>query len=183
MSHWVTTTTPYFFEPMRTAATFKMLPDPAFVVSWACFVCHSCPWHSAVSPASAVSSVYFWSPNNLISAASRAGFCLHESTMQAMPSRRQCCCGGNAAVGDNTIMVAMLLCTGPRLHISCNLLLTCTVRCLATCWSVASKCLSGNRVLSELHSLFTTSQWRHICSKSGQSRSHSIGSNEDNIRM
>ncbi|DBA92880.1 TPA: hypothetical protein ACH3X1_003051 [Trebouxia sp. C0004] len=32
VSHWVTTTTPYFFEPMRTAATFKMLPDPAFVV-------------------------------------------------------------------------------------------------------------------------------------------------------
>lgn len=33
VSHWVTTAVPHFFEPMRTAATFKMLPDPAFVVS------------------------------------------------------------------------------------------------------------------------------------------------------
>ena len=33
VSHWVTTTTPNFYEPMRTAATFKMLPDPAFVVT------------------------------------------------------------------------------------------------------------------------------------------------------
>ena len=40
VSHWVTTTTPYFFEPMRTAATFKMLPDPAFVViPPSCFHC------------------------------------------------------------------------------------------------------------------------------------------------
>ena len=61
MSHWVTTATPHFFEPMRTAATFKMLPDPAFVVSpflhsvkplaWQCltqgltFDCRHCDSH------------------------------------------------------------------------------------------------------------------------------------------
>lgn len=33
VSHWVTTAVPHFFEPMLTAAAFKMLPDPAFVVS------------------------------------------------------------------------------------------------------------------------------------------------------
>lgn len=32
VSHWVTTAVPHFFEPMRTAAAFKMLPNPAFVV-------------------------------------------------------------------------------------------------------------------------------------------------------
>ncbi len=39
-------------------------------------------------------------------------------------SRMQCRHGGNAAVGDNPVVVAMLLCTGPRLDISCNLLLS-----------------------------------------------------------
>ena len=39
VSHWITATSPTFYEPLRTAAAFKMLPDPAFVV---------CPLRAAV---------------------------------------------------------------------------------------------------------------------------------------
>lgn len=59
MSHWVTTATPHFFEPMRTAATFKMLPDPAFVVSPSCT--HSLPHSSPCLRASHLTPVTLWS--------------------------------------------------------------------------------------------------------------------------
>lgn len=58
VSHWVTTTTPYFFEPMRTAATFKMLPDPAFVV-WSRHPptgAHKLPTRSSSPPSADTSS-------------------------------------------------------------------------------------------------------------------------------
>lgn len=36
VSHWITTTTPTFYEPLKSPAAFKMLPDPAFVVTPSC---------------------------------------------------------------------------------------------------------------------------------------------------
>jgi len=60
---------------MRTAATFKMLPDPAFVVSWVCFVRHNCPWHQLYpSTASTFELCLLWSPYIFSSATSHASF-------------------------------------------------------------------------------------------------------------
>ena len=100
---------------MRTAATFKMLPDPAFVVSWLCFVCHSCPC-----------GIQLWA-----SPASAFVLCLLLVAKQSQLCNKSCrLLIAWCSHACNAVVLAMLVCTELRLDISCNLLLGYTVLCV-----------------------------------------------------